>query len=145
MSIAVRYHSRGGNTQKAAEAIANATGVKAESIDVPLAAPVDILFVGGGFYGGVKKGDIDSALKSHLETLDSETVKSIAAFSTAGGVDGAKRIAEIAEARGIKAQKETLPLKVGIRNHRTFFKTGSLTLNKKELALIENFVKSVIK
>lgn len=82
MKIAVRYHSRGGNTKSVAEAIANAAGIKAEPIDVPLDEPVDFLFVGGGVYGGVFKGDIDSSLRGYLETLDPNTVKSLRAHKT---------------------------------------------------------------
>lgn len=144
MNVAVRYHSRGGNTRTVAEAIARATGVSAEPIDVPLGAPVDLLFIGGGVYGGAIKGDIDSALRQYLEALGPNTAKSVAAFSTAGIMDGAKRIGTIVRAKGIQVHEETLPLKVGPRNHRTFVKEGNLTLNNKELAAIDAFVKKVL-
>jgi flavodoxin len=50
MKIAVRYFSRGGNTKKLADAIANAVGVTAETTDVPLTEDVDILFLGSSVY-----------------------------------------------------------------------------------------------
>lgn len=140
----MRYHSRGGNTKTVAEAITKAAGVNAEPITVPLDAPVDLLFVGGGVYGGAIKGDIDSALRHYLEALDPKDVKAVAAFSTAGVMDGAKRIAAIVRSKGIQVHEETLPLKVGPRNHRTFIKEGSLTLNGKELSAIDVFVQKVI-
>lgn len=144
MNIAVRYHSRGGNTKTVAEAIAAVAGVSAESIDVPLDAPIDLLFIGGGVYGGAIKGDIDSALRQYLEALDPYSIKAIAAFSTAGVMDGAKKIAAIVRSKGIRVHEESLPLKVGPRNHRTFIKEGNLMLNSKELAAIDAFVKKAL-
>lgn len=144
MRIAVRYHSRGGNTKTVAKAIARAADVIAEPIDVLLDAPVDLLFIGGGVYGGAIKGDIDSAMRQYLEILDPNAVKNVAAFSTAGVMDGAKRIAAIVRSKGIPVHEKTLPLKVGPRNHRTFVKEGHLTLSGKELAAIDAFVKKVL-
>lgn len=144
MKIAVRYHSRGGNTKTLAQAIASAVGVKAEMIGVPFDEPVELLFVGGGVYGGAIKGDIDSSLRSYLENLEPSVVKSVAAFSTAGVMDGAKRIASAVKAKGINVHNETLPMKVGARNHRIFVKEGVLTLRDKELAAVDNFVKKVL-
>ena len=143
MRIAVRYHSRGGNTKTVAEAIARVLGVPAEPIEVPFEGFVDLLFVGGGVYGGMMKGDIDSALRRYLEALTPDCVATVAAFSTAGAADGAKIIAATVAKRGIRVCQETLPLKFGTRNHRTFVKTGTLTLTGKELTAIEKFVKAV--
>ena len=144
MKIAVRYQSGGGNTKTVAEAIAKVTGVKTEPIDVPLDDSVDLLFVGGGFYGGIVKGDIDPSLRNYLEELEPDVVKSVAAFSTAGVLDGAKRIANIVRQKGIKVCGDALPLKVGTRNHRTFVKEGVLTLTDKEIAKIERFTNNAI-
>lgn len=144
MKIAVRYHSRGGNTRTVAEAIANAAGVMAEPIEVPIDTPVDLLFIGGGFYGGAFKGDIDPALRRYVNGLSSDTVKLLAAFSTAGVMDGARRIATAARGKGISVHSETLPFKAGTRNHRTFIKEGDLTLSAKELAVISDFVVSAL-
>ena len=50
MSVAVRYYSRSGNTQKVAEYIAEAAGVDAVSVDskdAELNEKVDTLFIGG--------------------------------------------------------------------------------------------------
>ena len=46
MKAAIRYYSKGGNTEKVALAISKATGLPAETIDVPLLEDVDILFLG---------------------------------------------------------------------------------------------------
>ena len=138
--IAVRYQSRGGNTKAVAEAIAKAVGVEAEPIDVPIAEPVDLLFVGGGVYAW----DIDKSLKAYLQNCNPETIKSVAAFSTAGGMSGTGKIAAIVGARGINVCEETLPIKVLLRNHASLGGKGHITLSEKHLRSIEDFVKRVV-
>ena len=50
MKVAVRYFSRGGNTEKLAKAIAEAVGAEALTTDAPLTEDVDILFLGSSVY-----------------------------------------------------------------------------------------------
>lgn len=81
MKTAVRYFSRSGNTKAVAEAIAQAAGVEAISVDAQGAAitePVDLLFLGGALY----KYGIDDHMKAYLETLDQEMIGKVAVFST---------------------------------------------------------------
>ena len=81
MSIAVRYYSRSGNTQKVAEYIAEAAGVEAVSVDAKDAAlseKVDILFIGGALYAY----GIDDNLKQYLKGLSSDKVGKAVVFST---------------------------------------------------------------
>ena len=52
MRIDVRYFSKNGNTKKLAEAIANAVGAEAKSVDQPLEKYADIVFLGSSVYGG---------------------------------------------------------------------------------------------
>ena len=81
MKTAVRYYSRSGNTKALADAIADAAGVKAVSVDSPEAAinePVDILFIGGALYAY----GLDGHMKEWLKTLKKENVKTAAVFST---------------------------------------------------------------
>lgn len=81
MSVAVRYYSRSGNTKAVADAIAEATGVTAVSVDSADAAitePVDVLFVGGALYAY----GLDKNLKSYLATLKKEDAKKAVVFST---------------------------------------------------------------
>ena len=141
MKIAVRYQSRGGNTKAVAEAIAKAAGVKAEPIDVPLEEPTDLLFVGGGVY----MWDIDRPLKDYLQTLNPNLVKSAAAFSTAGGMDGARKIVAIAKEKGIPVREKTLPLKMGAHNHAWLGGKGYITLTDNQLHLIDGFVRDSLK
>lgn len=81
MSTAVRYYSRSGNTQKVAEYIAEAAGVKAISVDAndaELSEKVDVLFIGGALYAY----GIDDNLKQYLKTLSGDKVGKAVVFST---------------------------------------------------------------
>lgn len=76
--IEVRYYSRGGNTKKLAEAIAEATGVEAKTIDEPINEVTDTLFIGGALYAY----GLDKKLNAYLDTLEKEKVKKAVVFST---------------------------------------------------------------
>ena len=81
MNIAVRYYSKSGNTKAVAEAVAEAVGVKAVSVDTAEAdikEPVDLLFIGGALYAY----GLDKHLKEYLKTLKKENVKKAVVFST---------------------------------------------------------------
>ena len=81
MNIAVRYYSRSGNTKVVAEAIAEAVGADAVSVDnskAEIAEPVDVLFIGGALYAY----GLDKHLKDYLKTLNKENVKKAVVFST---------------------------------------------------------------
>ena len=81
MRAAVRYYSRSGNTKAGAEAIAEAAGVSAISVDASDAAitePVDVLFIGGALYAY----GLDSHLKDYLKTLKKDDAKQAVVFST---------------------------------------------------------------
>jgi flavodoxin len=140
VKIAIRYQSRGGNTKEVAEAIAKAAGITAESIESPIVESVDLLFIGGGVY----KWDIDSSLKNYLENLDRGLVQSVAAFTTAGGMDKTETILSIVKSRGIHVEQETLPIKVGLRNHAWLGGKGYITLTGKQIHAINAFVHKLI-
>jgi flavodoxin len=140
MKIAVRYQSRGGNTKAVAEIIAKEAGVTAESIEKPIDDPVDILFIGGGIY----YGDIDLSLKTFLENLNPELVKSIAAFTTATAMDRKKVITSMAKNKGINVSQETLGFKIGFRNHGLFGGKGYIKLSENQIRLINEFVNKII-
>ena len=81
MNIAVRYCSRSGNTKAAAEAMAEALGVKALSVDDAAAVPeekIDLLLLGGALYAY----GIDDRLKTYISALSPDTVGKAALFST---------------------------------------------------------------
>ena len=140
MKVAVRYQSRGGNTKEVAEAIAKAVGVKAEPIDISLDEAVDILFVGGGVYAHT----IDPSLKTFLETLNQDAVKSVAAFTTGAGMSATDKIVGIAMKRGINICARSLPIKKGLQNYRVFGGKGNAALSKKHYQLVNDFVKDIL-
>ena len=141
MKVAIRYQSRGGNTKEVAEAIAKAAGVKAEPIDVSLDEAVDILFVGGGVYAHT----IDPYLKSYLETLNQDMVKSIAPFTTGAGMSATDKIAAIARGKGINACAKSLSIKKGLKNYRVLGGAGDAALSNKQHRLVNDFVKEILR
>ncbi|MDR1389704.1 MAG: flavodoxin domain-containing protein [Treponema sp.] len=140
MKIEIRYQSRGGNTKEVAETIAKTIGITAETIDKPLSGPVDILFIGGGVY----KWGLDPSLTQFLNNLDPAAVKSAAAFTTASGTDRTGAIVSAVKAKGIAVEKETLPVKVGFRNHAWLGGKGCIKLKEKEIRLITAFADKIV-
>ena len=94
MNATVVYFSRGGNTRKIAEAIAEE--LKITPIDVKKESPdvsnSDLLIVGSGTYGG-KPG---KPIVDFLENLPQVTGKRAACFSSCAG-DASKTLAAIKE------------------------------------------------
>lgn len=78
MKIAVRYYTKGGNTKKLAEAIAEAVGEKAEPVSVPLSEDVDILFLGSSVYAA----GVDGEIKRFISGINVKVGKAVN-FSTA--------------------------------------------------------------
>lgn len=76
---AVRYCSKTGNTEKVAELIAEKLGVTAQSIDTPLSADEDKLFLGGA----VHMITIDKSLKKFANGLNPAQVQKVFMFGTA--------------------------------------------------------------
>ncbi len=78
---AVRFFSRSGNTKKVAEAMAQAVGVPAVSVDgsdAALEEKVDVLFIGGALYAY----GLDEKLNAYLDTLSADKVGKAVVFST---------------------------------------------------------------
>lgn len=82
MKAAVRFYSRSGHTKMLADALAEAVGVKAVSVDspeAPLGEKADVLFIGGALYAY----GIDRHLKKYLSSLDASKVGRAVVFSSA--------------------------------------------------------------
>ena len=93
MHIAVRYHSRSGNTGKLAEAIGRAAGTEVMDVSVDLTEKTDILFLGSAVYGG----DVDEAVRRFLKD-NREKIGILYNFSTAAVAGSTyKQISRIAE------------------------------------------------
>ena len=102
MKIAVRYFSRGGNTKKLADAIANAAGVEAETTSVPLTQDVDILFLGSSVYAN----GVDNAIKEFVNGI-SVKVGKVVNFSTAALIKSSyKQVSKLLEGKHIPFAKE---------------------------------------
>ena len=79
MKIAVRYYTKGGNTKRLAEAVANAVGVEALPISTPVTEPVDVLFLGNSNYAFT----IDPEVRAFIKGLDKNKVGKIVNFGSA--------------------------------------------------------------
>ena len=90
MKIALIYFSRGGNTRKIAEAMAEELGVTAVDVkkEKPDVGDVDLLVVGSGVYGG-KPG---KELVAYLEGLKPVEGKKAACFSSCASGDASKTL-----------------------------------------------------
>ena len=102
MKAAIRYYTRGGNTEKLALAISKATGLPAETIDVPLLEDVDLLFLGSSVYGF----DVDNQVKQVISNIDVKVGK-VVNFSTACMVKSTyKQVAKLLAEKNIPMAKE---------------------------------------
>ena len=103
MNISVRYYSRGGNTKKIAEAIAEAVGVEAKTVSEPLKEDVDILFLGSAPYAF----DVDDEVKKFIGSID-VSVGKVVNFSTSAAVKSTRKYVEklLAEKRIPVAKEE---------------------------------------
>lgn len=86
MSIAIRYYTRGGNTEKLALAVEEATGIKAEKVSVPLEDKVDVLMLGCSYYAF----DMDAEVKKFI-TDNKDKIDKIALFGTSAMIKSMKK------------------------------------------------------
>ena len=89
MKLAVRYYSKGGNTQKIAEAIAKAVGTEAKTVTEPLDEDVDILFLGSAPYAF----DVDDEVKNFIGNIN-VSVGKVINFSTAAVIRSTRKYVE---------------------------------------------------
>lgn len=102
MSVRVFYYSRGGNTKKLAEAVADAVGTTADDISVPLHDRTDILFLGSSLYAG----GYDPAVEEFI-TKNADKIGTIVSFgSSASNMSTFKKVKALAEQKGIKVCDE---------------------------------------
>lgn len=102
MKTAVRYYSRGGNTEKLAKAIAEAVGVEALTTEVPLSEDVDILFLGSSVYAY----GVDDSVKKFIAGNRAKIGK-VVNFSTAALIRSTyKQVSRLLEEKNIPMAKE---------------------------------------
>lgn len=132
MNIQVRYHSRGGNTKKLADAIAKAVGTNALTTENPV-DEADILFIGGALYAG----KVDKPLEALLNGLSAGSVKQVALF---GNSASGKGIGEIA--KPILEQKQ-IPVAGDYSCKGKFLLANRGKPDSKDLAAVAEFAKGI--
>ena len=102
MRVAIRYYTRGGNTKKLADAIAEAIGVEAKTTAEPLTEDVDILFLGSSVYAY----GVDDEVKKFIKGIDVRVGK-VVNFSTAAIIKSTyKQVAKLLAEKNISFAKE---------------------------------------
>ncbi len=86
MSIAVRYYTKGGNTQKLAKAVEEVVGVQAQTVAEPLAECVDTLLLGSSYYAF----DMDPEVKKFL-AANKDKIGKIVLFGTSAMIKSMKK------------------------------------------------------
>ena len=98
MKIAIRYYTKTGNTKKLAEALSEAVGVEALTVDTPLTEDIDILFLGSAVYAA----GIDKRVKEFIESIN-VNVGEVVNFSSAALIESTyKQVKKQVEAKGLK-------------------------------------------
>ena len=98
MKAAVRYYTKTGNTKRLAEAVAEAVGVEALPISVPVDEAVDVLFLGNSYYAF----SIDPEVKAFIASLDKDKVGKIVNFGSAALLNSTwKKVKAEADKAGI--------------------------------------------
>lgn len=100
----VIYRSRGGNTKRLADAIAERLGLRAEAVDGRSApAGAGVLFVGASVYAG----DMDAEMRAYLQKLDDACADRAVVFGTGAGKKSMRdQVAAILEPKGIPVEEE---------------------------------------
>jgi len=102
MTIAVRYYTRSGNTEKLAKAIAQTVGIQAEPVSEALHEKTDILFLGCSYYAF----DVDETVKRFLFD-NKENIGKIVCFGTSAMMKSTRKpIKRITDAAGVVLAEE---------------------------------------
>lgn len=102
MNIAVRFYTRSGNTEKLANAIAEAVGVQAASVATALSEKVDVLFLGCSYYAF----DVDEAVKSFIFE-NKDNIGKIVCFGTSAMMKSThKPMKKVADEAGVLLSAE---------------------------------------
>lgn len=86
MSVAIRYYTRSGNTEKLAKGVEEAISVPAKDITAPLTEKVDILFLGCSYYAF----DMDAEVKKFIAD-NKDKIGKIVLFGTSAMIKSMKK------------------------------------------------------
>ena len=135
MNIAIRFHTRSGNTKKLAEAVAGAVAAPAIDVTVPLTEKADILFLGSSYYAF----DVDDAVKEFLKN-NKNNIKKIVCFGTSAMMKSMKKpITKIAKELGMTVAEEEFHCR------GSFGPMHRGRPNEKDLQKIADFAKNIVK
>jgi len=152
MKIAIRYFSRGGNTKKLAEALAQAVGVEALSIEEDLEEDIDILFLGCSVY----VLGIDKAIINFIQNIKVNIGRIVNFGSSAfekkeGGIYEMNRMMKYKFSGGPFFQIRTVLEKKGLQISEDYFhclaQFGQINKGKpdqNDLASIQTFAKQFL-
>ena len=102
MKVAVRYYTKSGNTKKLADQIAEAVGVKAETVSAGLKEDVDILFLGSSVYAT----GVDEEVKKFIQNINVK-VGYVVNFSTAAIMKSTyAQVKKLLDAKRIRIHEE---------------------------------------
>ncbi|MBQ8555060.1 MAG: flavodoxin [Clostridia bacterium] len=102
MTIAVRYHSRTGNTRKVADAIARALGCSALDMSQPLPEKADVLFLCNAMYAA----GVDDAVKQFIAANASQIGALCNVCTTAIAPSTRKMVQKLASEHGVALLEE---------------------------------------
>ena len=104
MSTAIRYFSKFGHSAKMAEVVSQVTGVKAETVEVPITEPVDTLYLGSGVLLGKISGDMIAFIK----ILTPDKVKRVVCFGSCAIIKSpVPQMRSLLEAQGVKVDEKS--------------------------------------
>ena len=86
MSVAIRYYSKGGNTEKLAKAVEEALGVPAKTVAEALTEKADTLFLGCSYYAF----DMDPEVKKFIVS-NQDKIGKIVLFGTSAMMKSMKK------------------------------------------------------
>ena len=135
-NVNIIYHSRGGNTMKVADAMAEVCGIEAIDITTPHnITSSDLLFIGMGIYAGKP----DPILLDYLDQLPVNSILGAALFSTsATGKDHMALAVNLLEHKGI----QVYPRHLNLKGQFLFMNKGKP--GDKEIRKAQNFAQEVL-
>ncbi len=135
MKAAVRYYTKTGNTQRLAEAVAEAVGAEALPLSVPVEEPVDFLFLGNSYYAFT----IDPEVRDFVRSLDRSKVGRIVNFGSAAMLKSTwKKVKAEADRAGIPMDEREFHCKGQFNNmHKG-------RPNEEDLAAAAAFAKGIL-
>lgn len=135
MKVSVRFYTRSGNTEKLANAIAEAVGVSAENVSVPLEEKADILFLGCSYYAF----DVDEHVKKFIMD-NKDKIGKIVCFGTSAMMKSVyKPMKKVAEEAGVAIEKEDFHC------HGSFGPMHKGRPNEDDLSRAKAFAQKIIK